>query len=238
MAIYDTEEEQVEAVKRWWKDNSQAVIIGVIVGTGLIFGIDFWKTQQRDKHLQASAVYEQLMAANSKDQTEQVDKLAQTLGLQYDSTMYAGYAALFQAKTKVQTGDFPAAKVILEKAIATGDNTLKNVARIRLLSLLLATGEYEQGLKLIAETDAASIKGFSSNYEELKGDLYVALNRVDEARTAYETALREGAQSPLLQFKLDDLTVLPVKPPAISDNKASPSPAPVNSMAPVPAAAK
>ncbi|NOT84038.1 MAG: tetratricopeptide repeat protein [Methylococcaceae bacterium] len=237
MAIYDTEEEQVEAVKRWWKDNAQAVIIGVIVGVGLIFGIDFWKTQQRDKQLQASAVYEQLMAANTKDQTEQVDKLSQSIGTQYGSTIYAGYAALFQAKNKVQQGDLPAAKAILEKLITTGDATLKNVAKIRLISLMLAAGEYEQGLKLIAETDAAAIKGFSSNYAELKGDLYVALNRIEEARTAYETAIRDGSQSPLLQFKLDDLTAMPVKPPALSDTKIS-MPTPVNSSVPTSAPAK
>lgn len=226
MAIYDTEEEQVEALKRWWKDNSQAVIIGVVVGVGLIFGIDFWKAQQHDKRLQASRVYEQLMQADSQNKADQLEKLGQDLGMQYDATAYANYAALYQAKTKVQQGDLPAAKAILEKVIAKGDSTLKNVAKLRLLSLLLASGEYEQGLKLIAETDAASIQGFSSNYEELKGDLYVALGRTDEARTAYENALREGAESALLQFKLDDLTALPLKAPSITEATATPANAP------------
>ncbi len=232
MAIYDTEEEQVEALKRWWKDNSQAVIIGVVVGVGLIFGIDFWKAQQHDKRLQASSVYEQLMQADSQNKADQLEKLGQDLGTQYDATAYANYAALYQVKTKVQQGDLPAAKAILEKVIAKGDSTLKNVAKLRLLSLLLASGEYEQGLKLIAETDAASIQGFSSNYEELKGDLYVALGRTDEARTAYENALREGAESALLQFKLDDLTALPLKAPSITEATATPvnAPAPAQSV--------
>lgn len=233
MAIYDTEEEQVEALKRWWKENSQAVIIGTIVGVGLILGADFWKSQQRDKRQQASTIYEQLMAADTEGKADQVDKLGQSIGLQYGSTPYANYAALFQAKAKVKSGDIPAAKAILEKVIASGDNTLKNVAKLRLISLMLAAGEYEQGLKLIAETDAASAASFSPNYEELKGDLYVALNRPDEARTAYENAVRDGAQSPLLQFKLDDLTAAPIKPPAMDKSAA---PAVVNPSAQTPAA--
>lgn len=215
MAIYDTEEEQVEALKRWWKENAQAVIIGTIVGVGLIFGVDFWRSQQRDKRQQASTIYEQLMTADKEGKAAEVDKLGQNIGMQYGSTPYANYAALFQAKAKVQSGDIPAAKAILEKIITSGDNTLKNVAKLRLISLMLATGEYEQGLKLIAETDAASIASFSANYEELKGDLYVALNRTDEARTAYEKAVRDGAQSSLLQFKLDDVTAAPIKPPTL-----------------------
>ena len=67
---------------------------------------------------------------------------------------------------------------------------------------------------MIAETDASAMQGFTASYEELKGDLYVALNRVDEARTAYQNALREGAQSPLLQFKLDDITAPEITPVA------------------------
>ncbi|MCX7088329.1 MAG: tetratricopeptide repeat protein [Methylococcales bacterium] len=235
MAIYDTEEEQVEAVKRWWKENSQSVIIGVIVGVGLIFGVNFWKSQQHEKMVQASLMYENLMTADTQGKADDVDKLAQSLGLQYGSTAYAGYAALFQAKAKVQQGDIPAAKAILEKTIATADDSLKNVAKIRLINLMLATGEYEQGLKRISETDASSMQGFSSNYEELKGDLYVALNRIEEARTAYEAALREGGASPLLQFKLDDITASPVKPPAMGDNSA-PTAAPVSAATSTPAA--
>jgi predicted negative regulator of RcsB-dependent stress response len=71
---------------------------------------------------------------------------------------------------------------------------------------MLAAGEYEQGLKLIAEVDPASAASFSGNYDELVGDLYVALDRLDEARTSYQKALRDGHQSPFLQAKIDDLT--------------------------------
>lgn len=206
MAIYDTEEEQVEALQRWWKANAVAVITGIAVGLCLILAGNFWKSYQQDNRLKASSIYAQLLDADSKDQPEQIEKLGKDLAVQYSSTAYANYATLFEAKAKVQQGDIAAAKTLLQKLITNADDDLKNVARIRLVSLMLATGEYEQGLKLIAETNAASMQGFNSNYEELKGDLYVALDRIDEARTAYENALRDGAQSPLLQFKLDDLT--------------------------------
>ncbi len=237
MAIYDTEEEQVEALQRWWKANAQAVIFGIIAGLCMILAGNYWKSYQNDKRLQASDLYSELLEADGKDQSEQVEKLSKQLAVQFGSSAYAHYAALFEAKAKIQLGDLITAKAIFEKIIAEADDSLKHVARLRLISLMLATGEYEQGLKLIAETNAASMTGFMSNYEELKGDLYTALDRPDEARTAYQNALRDGSQSPLLQFKLDDLTAASNNPPAIQ-NPVAPTPAPATQSAPTPAESK
>ena len=38
MSSYLSEEEQVEALKKWWKDNGTSVIAGVVLGFGIIFG--------------------------------------------------------------------------------------------------------------------------------------------------------------------------------------------------------
>jgi predicted negative regulator of RcsB-dependent stress response len=103
-------------------------------------------------------------------------------------------------------GDVAKAQAIL-KEIAAGKNMeLSNIAKIRQVRLMLANGEYEQGLKLINDVDPATSAGFSGNYDELVGDLYVALDRLDLARSSYQKALESGYKSPLLQFKIDDLT--------------------------------
>jgi predicted negative regulator of RcsB-dependent stress response len=110
------------------------------------------------------------------------------------------------AKSKVQKGDLEGAKAILEKSIKDDDSDeLRHVARLRLIQLMLATGQYEQGLQLIAAVDPAKSEGFSASYDELQGDLYVALDRLDEARSAYQSAIRTGQATPLTQFKLDDV---------------------------------
>jgi predicted negative regulator of RcsB-dependent stress response len=53
---------------------------------------------------------------------------------------------------------------------------------------LLATHEYEKGLQLINQIKPENTAGFSDNYDQLVGDLYVALDRIDEARSAYQKA--------------------------------------------------
>ncbi len=206
MAIYDTEEEQLEAVKGWWKENGTSTVVGIAIGIAIIVGWNYWREHKQDQANQASAVYDQLLKAAETDQKESVDKLAKRLQEQFVNSNYAAYGGLFQAKVKVQQGDIAAAKEILKKIAAGKDKELSHIAKIRLVKLMLASGEYEQGLQVINDVDQAAAAKFSDNYDELVGDLYVALDRLDEARTAYQKALKNGYQSPLLQLKINDLT--------------------------------
>ncbi|MGD7034704.1 tetratricopeptide repeat protein [Methylotuvimicrobium buryatense] len=204
MAIYETEEEQVEALKRWWKENGRSTITGVIVGVVIIVGWNIWQDYKQSQALQASALYAQLLNAQTEGNLESAEKIAERIQDQFGGTAYSDYAGLFNAKNKVQQGDLAAAKQSLEAVAKKGSDEIAQVARLGLIRILLAKGEYEQGLQMIAEAKYSD--GFSGAYDELKGDLYVALERLGEARTAYQAALRSGHKSPLLQFKLDDIT--------------------------------
>jgi predicted negative regulator of RcsB-dependent stress response len=205
--IYETEEEQVAALKDWWKANGSSVISGVVIAAITIGGWNFWQSYQKDKINTASDMYEQLLQAEMAGKVALVDKIASKLNTEFSSTAYDAYALLFQAKEKVKQNDLSAAQAILEQAMtATDDAEIKHVARTRLIRVLLAQKEYEQGLQMIADVDQSSLGGFAGIYEELKGDLYVAMGQIGEARTAYQLALQAGQGSPLLQFKLDDLT--------------------------------
>jgi len=214
--IYDTEEAQVEALKAWWKENSRSVIVGVILGAAFVLGWNYWQSYKTEKANQASALYTQLLGFMDADNKASAEKVSEKIIQEQPQSSYANFAVLMQAKLKVEAGDLAAAKTLLLAQTKTGDKVLQNVARIQLIRLMLATKEYEQGLQLIAEVDPASTKSFAASYEELTGDLYVALDRLGQARTAYQNALREGATSPLLQFKLDDIAAPETVPNAAS----------------------
>ncbi len=207
MEVYNSDEEQVEALKRWWKANGTSIIAGVIVGIAIIGGWNFWQSNQERKALQASAMYEQLLQAANEDKTETIIKISEALAKEFDSTPYAELGLLLEAKAKIQSDELPAAKEVLGKLQSDSDFVITNLATIRIIRTMLATGEYEQGLQLIADMEPKSGESFTGIYEELKGDLYVALNRLGVARSAYQNALRAGNFSPLLQSKLDDISV-------------------------------
>ncbi|MGZ5026445.1 MAG: YfgM family protein [Methylobacter sp.] len=218
MEIYDTEEEQVEALKRWWKENSTATIVGLVMGLVIILSWNYWQDHKKEQAAQASATYDQLLKTLDESKKEsaaaatpgspaalEVEKLAERMKEQFKGTEYAAFSGLFEAKLKTQQGDLAAAKQILKAVAAEPNKQLSNIAKIRLVRLMLATGEYEQGLQVINSVDAKEAASYSANYDELVGDLYVALDRLDEARTSYQNAMRNGQPSPLLQFKIDDL---------------------------------
>jgi predicted negative regulator of RcsB-dependent stress response len=217
VAIYDSEEEQLEAVKAWWRENGTSTLVGVAVGIALIAGWNYWRTHQQEKTAQASNIYSQLVKSAQANNPAAVEPLNNRLRAEFGDTSYAAYAGLQQAKLKVQKGDLAGAKAVLQEVIGQSNKELSHIARLRLVRLMLATGEHEQGLQLINEVDPAVKAGFSASYDELAGDLYVAMDRLDEARTAYQNALNGGGQSSLLKIKLDDLTApepVPVAQPA------------------------
>lgn len=215
MAIYDTEEEQLEQLKKWWEANNSSLIAGVVTAVLIVTGWNFWQNHQLAQRQQISQQYQQLLDAAAKNNGESVEKIAGSLTAEHGSSAYAHFAALLLAKSKVQQGDLEAAKAILEQQVKNADNQeFQHVARLRLIQLLLATAQYEQGLQLIAAVDPAKAEGFAASYDELQGDLYVALDRQDEARAAYQSAIRTGMATALAQFKLDDLAEPAFKPTA------------------------
>lgn len=204
--MYETEEQQLEALKKWWHANGISTIIGLIVGIAVILGFNYWQDYKKAQSEQASALYAQLIKTAQSDKKEGADTLAERVQTQFAHSDYAAYSGFMQAKLKIEKNDIAGAKQLLEKIAASSNKELSNIAKIRLVRLMLANRDYEQGLKLINEVDPASNAKFEGNYDELVGDLYVALGRFDQARTAYKKAIDDGYRSPLLQFKIDDLT--------------------------------
>ena len=216
MAIYDTEEEQLEQLKKWWQTNNGSLIAGVIAAALIVTANNFWQGYQFEQRSEASKLYQELLDAAAANKTDSIETLANKLATEFASSTYSSYAALQLAKLKVQTGDLEAAKALLQKQISASDSPeLKHLSRLRLIQLLLETKQYEPGLKLISEVDPGSSEGFSASYDELQGDLYAAMERYDEARSAYQSAIRSGFATPLVQFKLDDIAA-----PALANSPA------------------
>ena len=207
MEIYETEEEQVEALKRWWKANGASVISGIVLAVVIILSWKYWENYQADSAIEASNLYGELLSAQKEGKTESALKIADRLVQQYETTPYAEFSVLFQAKIKVDNNDYDAAKVFLKKLVASAAGEINHIARIRLIRLFLATEDYDTGLQLIAEVNPTQAESFEGIYQELTGDLYVALDRRGEARTAYQNAVRKGRNTPLMQLKINDLTI-------------------------------
>lgn len=63
MEIHRTEEETVEHLKQWLKENGLAIVLGVVIGLSGIVGVRYWFTYHRTQAEGASLVYEKLASA-------------------------------------------------------------------------------------------------------------------------------------------------------------------------------
>lgn len=206
MEVYANEEERLEALQRWWKENRQSVIVGLALGAAAVVGWNMWQGNQRATAEQASQVYQQLITAAETKGGDSAVKLGERLVEQYGATSYAEFARLVLAKLKVEAGDLPGARRWLEEAVAKSrDDSVKILAELRLGRVLLAAGEIEPALKLVEPLTDPKLGKFRGLFEELKGDIHAAANRPAEARKAYEQARELGETSPLLELELDDL---------------------------------
>lgn len=208
MNVYATEEEQVEALKKWWKQNGKSVLGGVLIGLALLYGGKAWLTQRNSHAETASAQYEAMMQDLNQDKKDQAaDRGAAILG-QYSDTAYAELAALAMAKIKVDENDLVSAKSQLRWAVDNAkQDEVKRIAQLRLARVLTAEGNYDEALPLLdTPPDAGK---FSAPYEELKGDIYVAKGDIPKARNAYNLALQAldaaSRARHYIEMKLDDL---------------------------------
>lgn len=207
MELLTTEEQQVEAIKQWWKENWASVIGGVLIGIGIIFGGRMWLQNQDLQARSASAAYEAMMSAMNSGQTDISLEFSTNLMTQFADSPYAAFAALSSARVKLEQNDAVAGRAHLQWVIDNaGDEELQHIARVRLARLLLAEGEFAEAIKLANAGDGSSFRG---SYDEIKGDAYLAQQQPEQARAAYASALAHldpaAGIRELIQMKLDNL---------------------------------
>lgn len=206
MEVYESEREQIEALKKWWQQNGKAVIIGIGLGLATLIGWQQWQASVKAARESASLEYDVMLAELNKHNSQGVKEKGGAILNKYQSTPYASLASLALAKVYEQEGDATAARSYLQQVIDQSDDPrFKHVARLRLARLMLNEGQAQQALDMVKGVD---VGGFASNYDELKGDLYAALGNVAEARSAYESAI--AAMDPsldqsVIKMKLDEL---------------------------------
>lgn len=210
MDRYATDEEHLDALKTWWKENGKALIAGVIFGLVGLVGWRYWQGYVKAQAEQASAVYQHLLSQVANKKKETAEQGAKQIMDRFEKSPYAAFAALMLAKLYVEDNDLAKAKEQLQWVLDHSSQAeIKWVARLRLARLLLTEGKAEQAWSLVSEREGAEDATSFPSYYELKGDLLVAQGKIQEARNAYLQALAlsgsAGGQPSILQMKLDDL---------------------------------
>jgi predicted negative regulator of RcsB-dependent stress response len=217
VADHITEEEQIEALKRWWDENGKQVVLAIVLTVGGYFGWQAWTDHVDDQTAAASLVYQEMLDnmddavpgdTLGADKQAEISLLAETLKQDYSNTQYAFYAALIKAKLAVESTDLTAAAVELQWAMDNADETVnENIARLRLARVEAASGNLDTALQLVQGVDAGELK---SAFDEAKGDFYQQQGNAGAAYSAYEAAMMSidagnSSASQLLQLKISQV---------------------------------
>ncbi|MGH8503553.1 MAG: YfgM family protein [Gammaproteobacteria bacterium] len=208
MASYHTDEEQAEALKRWWRENGRSVLAGVIIGLGALFGWRGWSAYQDRQADAASMHYAELRAAVAGDDSKAIETTTHILQESYPSTPYAALAALSLAKVKAQVGDLKGSGAQLRWAAEhSPQDVVRTLANLRLARVLVAQGENDAALAILNGDFPAA---YTSLIEEIRGDALVAKGDIDAAREAYDRALAAAVgDTEYLRMKRTDLGQAP-----------------------------
>jgi predicted negative regulator of RcsB-dependent stress response len=203
--VYETDEEKVEAIKGWWKENGLSVAGGLAIGLAAVFGWRAWVDYQENQAQQASAAFEQLVATVETGNADAARTQARLLLEKHGDSAYGALTQLMLAKVEIAAQQPQAARQALEQAMAKAPEPgLAKVAALRLARLLIAQGDQDTALALIAREDQGG--PFAADFAALRGDLALAGGRVAEARADYQRAIAQGAaNAALLQLKLENL---------------------------------
>lgn len=208
MAIneYETEEQQVAALKQWWKENGTSLIVGLFVGVSSLFGWRYYVEQNNNHAVIASNLYMQVMqsAATQTIDDETIDIHNQLIN-EYADTPYAALASLALAKTEYEKDNTEGAAAQLELAVKhSNDEVTKQIASLRLVSVYIEQKKYDEAMTLLNMKHNAA---YDAQYEEFKGDVFNARGEIAQARIAYDKAINlQGiAASQWLKLKRQNL---------------------------------
>lgn len=210
-----TDEEQAEALKKWWSENGTSLVLSIVVVAGGWFGWNTYQDQQKATGEAASAVYSQLVEKVALPQDEKTDAvkaemqtLASQLKTEFDGTTYSQFAGLFLARFAADAGDFATAEQELRSVIqTTEEEPIKLTAQVRLAKALVEQDKLDDAL---IEIPAQPNEAYAAEFNEIKGDALFRKGELAQARSAYlaaqEAGQKLGINTQALKRKIDSLT--------------------------------
>ncbi|MDD4928123.1 MAG: tetratricopeptide repeat protein [Gallionella sp.] len=206
MAVLDLQEqEQLDTLKAWWKDNGRWIVGFVLVVAVTMGGWRGWQYYQSKQTAEAATLYQHFVEQLASNDAKRVNDAAAAVMDKYAGTPYAARAALIAAQINEQGKEALRAKTQLQWVIEhAAEDGLKSVASLRMAAMLLDEKDYAGAMKLLTAKHPSSFDGL---YLDMKGDVLSAQGKFAEARDAYKLAYDKfdvkSSYRNLVQMKLD-----------------------------------
>lgn len=205
MEVYTTENEQVDAVRRFFAENGKALAIGVVLGIAALGGWRYWQTHQSSQMTEASVAFQQANQAMTDKKAQGVEDLEKFA--QSNSNNYGVFAALQLADHFVEAKDFANAEKQLTQAQSQAkEENLLSLVNLRLARVQMQQNKFDDALKTL---DGVKGEGWAALQQDVRGNVLLAKGDAKGAREAYSKALDSKPSQTLqnmLRMKLNNLS--------------------------------
>jgi predicted negative regulator of RcsB-dependent stress response len=185
--VYDAHE-QGEIVKKWLSENGSAIVMGLVIAFGGLFGFKQWQAWQINSRQQASVEFSVMGDLLSAGQLDAAVANFENLKEDYPDSAYTSMAAMQFARARITTNQPDLAIGLYEYVIEHGyPQAMTIIARERLARVLLDQGEPAAALAVLE--NAEDITGFESRFAEVRGDIRYSQEKMAEAETDYLEAM-------------------------------------------------
>ena len=185
--LYDTHE-QGERVKNWLRENGSAIVMGLVLAFGLMFGFKQWQAWQTSNRQQASAEYQMVVSKIEAGNMDAAVSNYEVLKAEFPKSAYTSMASMMMAKARLSAGQVEIAITELTHAMNNAEPApVRVIARERLARVKLSQGDADAALALLE--GAPSEIGFEAQFAEIRGDIYLAKGEPELAVQSYQTSL-------------------------------------------------
>lgn len=205
MEVYSNENEQVDALRRFFASNGKALAVGVIIGIAALGGWRYWASHEESSTKAVSAQYQQVTTAMKADQPATLDAVAKFAN--ENSNTYGALAAMDVAKQYVDANQLDKASSLLENGLKnTKDANLQAVINLRLARIQLQQNQADAALKTL---DAVKGDGWTAIVADIRGEALLSKGDKQGARAAWSKGVDSDASPALkqmMQMKMNNLS--------------------------------
>ena len=204
---YETEEQQVDAIKGWWKENGTTLVIAAVIGFAGLWGWRYYNASIVTAQEDASQAYSDLVIKFEAQGVDAVRDDMQQFVKDNENNNYGVLASLLLAKEAVKQKDLALASTVLTELQSKNNYApLNPVINLRLARVQLQQGEFDNALKTVS---LVTENAFLAKASEVEGLIYLQQGDKEKAYAAFKIAAEKsnGRVDPTLQMQLDDLTL-------------------------------
>ena len=214
-----SEKEQIDQIRTWWSTYGGYVIGGLGLGIALLAGINYYQSSRLEAQLEGSGLYESLTEHVVSGDLDAAEAVVDQLVTDYADTSYAAQSRLAMARLYMDKNrDQDAADALRSVVEGDADEEIKLVARARLARILLYQNKPQEVVDLLEGHDTAA---FAAIYNELLGDAYHALGRIEDAQAAYQSVMLDPMAANTIDQRLVQWKALDL--PEASEPPAAPA---------------